>query len=253
MDGALLALPFGLLVGVLLGLVGGGGSILAVPILVYVLGQPAHDATTVSLLVVGTASLVGAVDHGRSGTVHLRQALVFGVPGTIGAAGGTALNRAVDAEVLLLAFAAVLLVAAAAMLRTGVGRESGEDRERRSVPAVAAAGLAAGLLTGFLGVGGGFVVVPALVVLLALPIHAAVGTSLVVIALTSAAAFVLHGVTGTVDLSIAVPFTAAAVAGVLVGRRVGTGLDPERLRVGFALLLVAVGLGIAADSARGLL
>jgi uncharacterized membrane protein YfcA len=114
---ALLALPFGLAIGVLLGLVGGGGSILAVPVLVYVLGQPVHEATTESLFVVGAAALVGAVDHARVGNVRIKTVLAFGLAGAAGAIGGSALNRLVDGRVILLAFAALLLLAAWAMQR----------------------------------------------------------------------------------------------------------------------------------------
>jgi uncharacterized protein len=114
---ALLALPFGLAIGILLGLVGGGGSILAVPVLVYVLGQPVHEATTESLFVVGAAALVGAVDHARVGNVRIKTVLAFGLAGAAGAIGGSALNRLVDGRVILLAFAALLLLAAWAMQR----------------------------------------------------------------------------------------------------------------------------------------
>jgi uncharacterized membrane protein YfcA len=116
-SGALLALPFGLGIGLLLGLVGGGGSILAVPVLVYVLGQPVKAATTESLLIVGTAALVGAADYARSGRVQIKTALAFGGAGAGGAIVGTALNRLVNGRALLLAFALLLLTAAAAMLR----------------------------------------------------------------------------------------------------------------------------------------
>jgi len=113
---ALLALPFGLGIGLLLGLVGGGGSVLAVPVLVYVLDQPVKEATTESLLVVGTAALVDAVDHARIRRVQMRTALAFGAAGAIGAVGGTALNRLISGRALLLAFALLLLAAAVAML-----------------------------------------------------------------------------------------------------------------------------------------
>ena len=116
MSGALLALPFGLAIGLLLGLVGGGGSILAVPVLVYLLDQPVKEATTESLLVVGAAALVGAIDHARIGRVQLKTAVAFGSAGAAGAIAGTALNRLVSERLLLLAFALLLLVAAAAML-----------------------------------------------------------------------------------------------------------------------------------------
>ena len=117
MAGELLALPFGVAIGVLLGLVGGGGSILAVPVLVYVLGQPVHAATTESLFVVGVAALVGAADHARVGNVRTKTVLAFGLAGVVGAIVGSALNRVVGGRIILLAFAALLLLAAWAMQR----------------------------------------------------------------------------------------------------------------------------------------
>lgn len=154
MSATLLALPFGLAIGLLLGLVGGGGSVLAVPVLVYVLDQPVKDATTESLLVVGTAALVGAVDHARVGRVQPRTALAFGAAGAIGALAGTALNRLIGAQALLLAFALLLLAAAAAMLRR---RDDPVERVGdSSIARVGAVGVGTGVLTGFFGVGGGF-------------------------------------------------------------------------------------------------
>jgi uncharacterized membrane protein YfcA len=116
-SGGLLALPFGLAIGVLLGLVGGGGSILAVPVLVYVLGQDVHAATSESLFIVGLAALVGAADHARVGNVRMKTAFVFGLAGAAGAVGGTALNRLVGGHVILLGFAPLLFLAAWALQR----------------------------------------------------------------------------------------------------------------------------------------
>jgi len=246
-SGTLLALPFGLAIGLLLGLVGGGGSILAVPVLVYVLGEPVKSATTESLLVVAAAALVGAADYGRIGRVQVRTALAFGIAGAAGALPGTALNRLVGGRAILLAFAALVLAAAFAMLR-----REGETRAdadyislRRAVPV----GLVTGVLTGFFGIGGGFVVVPALVLLLGLPITLAVGTSLLVITLTSAAALAAHLASGTVDWSIALAFSGAAIAGALAGRRLGAVFRPQRLRQLFALLLVAIAVFLVVKNA----
>jgi uncharacterized membrane protein YfcA len=202
---ALLALPFGLGIGLLLGLVGGGGSVLAVPVLVYVLDQPVKDATTESLLVVGSAALVGAVDHARIGRVQIRTALAFGAAGAIGAVGGTALNRLISGPALLLAFALLLVAAAVAMLlrREDPLAQGGNS----SLGRVGAVGIGAGVLTGFFGVGGGFVIVPALVLLLGLPLTLAVGTSLLVITLSSAAALAAHLASGSIDWAVALIFT----------------------------------------------
>ena len=246
MSGALLALPFGLAIGLLLGLVGGGGSILAVPVLVYVLGQPVKDATTESLLVVGSAALVGAADHARIGRVAIRTGLAFGAAGAAGAVAGTALNRLAGGRAILLAFAALLLVAAFAMLRRGP--ESPGPAGRPSFVLVAPAGFGVGVLTGFFGVGGGFVIVPALVLLLGLPLTLAVGTSLLVIAVTSGAALAAHLATGGIDWVIASTFTAAAIAGALAGRRLGAIISPQRLGRLFALLLVAIAVLLVVEN-----
>jgi uncharacterized membrane protein YfcA len=232
MHAALLALPFGVAIGLSLGLVGGGGSILALPVLVYLLGEPVKVATTESLLIVGLTALLGSLDHARAGRVRWRIALAFGAAGIVGAVGGTALNRAVGSRALLLAFALLLLVAAAAMLR---GR--GEPRRPEIEPRghglwfrIVPAGLATGLLTGFFGVGGGFAVVPALTLLLAVPL----------IAITSAGALAAHLSSGSIDWGIAAAFTAAAVAGALAGSRLGRRSRPYRLAQAFALVVVGV-------------
>jgi uncharacterized membrane protein YfcA len=229
MAGELLALPFGVAIGVLLGLVGGGGSILAVPVLVYVLGQPVHAATTESLLVVGSAALVGAADHTRVGNVRIKTALAFGLAGSAGAIGGSALNRLVGGPIILLGFAALLLLAAYAMQRRRGFTAEPIRRPQAQLPA-AATGLLTGLLTGLFGVGGGFVIVPALVLLLGLPITLAVGTSLAIIALTSASALAAHLASGRIDWGIATAFAAAAIAGALVGRRLGGPARPAPTR-----------------------
>jgi uncharacterized membrane protein YfcA len=246
-SGALLALPFGLGIGLLLGLVGGGGSILAVPVLVYVLGQPVRAATAESLLIVGTAALVGAADYARSGRVQIKTALAFGAAGAAGAIAGTALNRLVTGRALLLAFALLLLAAAAAMLRRRP--DPATPSGNRSLVRVAPTGLGTGVLTGFFGIGGGFVIVPALVLLLGLPITLAVGTSLLVITLTSGAALAAHLASGSIDWMIASSFTAAAIAGALAGRRLGATVRPERLGQLFALLLVAIAVFLVAKNA----
>src|SRR5712691_8096674 len=130
MHDALLALPFGLAIGVSLGLVGGGGSILAVPVLVYLLGEPVKEATTASLAIVGTTALVGAADHVRGGGVRVRVALTFGAAGALGALAGTALNRVASGSSILIAFAVVMLAAAYALIR-GRGEGRGDEAEAR--------------------------------------------------------------------------------------------------------------------------
>lgn len=250
MGEALLALPFGVAIGVMLGLVGGGGSILAVPVLVYILDQSVHEATTESLFVVGAAALVGAADHARMGNVRVKTALAFGLAGAAGSLGGTGLNRLVGGRTILLAFAALLLLAAWAMQRRQRSDARSVQYPRRHLRA-GAIGLLTGVLTGFFGVGGGFVIVPALVLLLGLPITVAVGTSLAVIALTSASALGAHLASGPINWSIATSFACAAIAGALLGRRLGGRLDQRRLTSLFTTLLVGVAVVILIKSAGG--
>ncbi len=250
MHNALLALPFGFAIGVSLGLDGGGGSILAVPVLVYVLGEPVKEATTASLAIVGTTALVGAADHVRGGGVRVRVALAFGAAGALGALAGTALNRVASGSSILIAFAVVMIAAAYALIRgrgEGRGDEAGA-RGRTLALRVIPAGIGIGVLTGFFGVGGGFVIVPALVLLLGLPMTVAIGTSLLVIALTSASALVAHLATGRVDWAVVASFTAAAIVGEIAGSRVGTRLSSARLTQVFAVLIVGFALFLIAKN-----
>jgi uncharacterized membrane protein YfcA len=248
-----LALPAGLLIGLSLGAVGAGGSILTVPVLVFLLGQSVHQATGLSLIIVGAAALVGAIAHGRAGRVRFGTGLTFGLAGVAGNYAGSLASRAVNPDVLLLAFAALMLVVAVMMLarRRAVvsdshpaGGSPGVDRavrvRRLARTAVAATGV--GLLTGLFGVGGGFVVVPALVLVLGLPATEAVGTSLLVITINSVVALVprLAEHALTVDLPLLGLFTAAAVVGVLAGNRVTARISPRRLTTVFALIVVLV-------------
>jgi len=251
---ALLAIPFGLAIGLLLGLVGGGGSIVAVPVLVYVLGEDVKVATTTSLFVVGATALVGGLSHARVGHVRWRAALAFGAAAIVGALVGTAFNRAADPDLIIALFALVLAAAAYFMARgRGLPLRTTPESRAGLVLRVAPAGLGVGVLTGFFGVGGGFVILPALVLLLALPMDAAVGTSLIVIALTSAAALLAHLASGPVDWALASTLTASAVVGALAGSRLGERVSEDRLRQAFAALLAVLACFLAGASAFALL
>ena len=253
MRDALLALPFGLAIGVLLGLVGGGGSILAVPILVYVLGEPVKRATTESLLIVGVTALVGALAAARAGRVRWRVGLAFAAAGAATSVGGTALNRLVSSHTILLGFAVLLAAAAYGMLRRRPDRGSpSENTQTPHWSRVAAAGAATGLLTGFFGVGGGFVIVPALALTLGLPMTLAIGTSLLVIALTSASALAAHLASGGINIGLAAAFTAAALVGALVGTRLHGHVPETRLRQVFASLLLAIAVFLIAKNTTAL-
>jgi uncharacterized protein len=288
-----IAIPAGLLIGLSLGALGGGGSILTVPVLVYLLHQPPHAATAGSLLIVGIAATAGMIAHRRAGRVRLAAGVAFGVLGVAGAYAGTRLSSSIRPDLLLSLFAGLMLVAAAAMARRRRGaagqhrpavagppappeaavpddlgvpssrggavtatldkpamrtqvpsmagqRPSGTAAVRHGLKIVAAA-TGVGLLTGFFGVGGGFVIVPALVLALGFEMPVAVGTSLLVIAINSAAAFAARlGGHVHLDWPLLGVFIVAALAGTLAGNRVASRVDASRLTAAFTVLLVAV-------------
>jgi uncharacterized membrane protein YfcA len=256
------ALALGLVIGISLGALGGGGSILTVPVLVFLLGLTAQEATTGSLVIVGATAAIAAASHSRAGNTRWGTGLVLGLVGVPASLLGTAANRAVDPAVLLLAFAALMVVAATGMLlraRTGPAAEPEPGggvavTTRTSVPVVkvALAGLGIGFLTGFLGVGGGFVIVPALVVLLQFPMPVAVGTSLLVIALNSGVALLARaGGSAHFAWAVIVPFTLAAVVGSTAGKRIAGRVDPRALTRAFALLLLAVAAYVVGKTLLG--
>jgi uncharacterized protein len=290
-----IAIPAGLLTGLSLGALGGGGSILTVPVLVYLLHQPPHAATAGSLLIVGITAAAGMIAHRRAGRVRPGPGIAFGVLGVAGAYAGTGLSSDIRPGLLLSLFAGLMLVAAAAMLRRRRGSAARHLPDAQSPPAppgaavpgdfgdfasrggaltaildrsaaavqaparpvawprpgsaaavrrdlkIAAAATGVGLLTGFFGVGGGFVIVPALVLALGFEMPVAVGTSLLVIAINSAAALAAR-LGGHVHLAwpLLGVFTAAALAGALAGNRVASRVDASRLTAAFAVLLIAV-------------
>lgn len=236
------------IIGLSLGLMGGGGSILTVPIFVYVLGFAAKPAIAMSLPVVGATSLVGALGHWRAGNVHLRTAFVFGIFAMAGSYLGARLAVFISGEAQLLTLAIVMLAAAVSMLRATKHRETlpddpDEDGSRRTLPIakIVAVGLAVGTLTGIVGIGGGFLFVPALVVLGHVPMKQAVGTSLLVIALNSLSGFA--GYLGTVDIrwGFLTAFTAVAIGGILAGTYLVRFVSATALKRGFAVFLFAVG------------
>jgi uncharacterized membrane protein YfcA len=259
---ALLASPLGFLIGLSLGALGGGGSILAVPALVYVAGQDPKSATTTSLVLVGAASLVGAHRHWRAGRVQLGTATVVGLAGVGGSLVGSAINRGLDPDLLLLGFAGLVAVAAWRMVVgcptcTRTGEERAIDApdggggtttltrsrmavDARTVVTIVLAGTAVGFLTGLFGVGGGFVIVPVLTLGLKLPMPKAIGTSLVVIVINSVVALSDRLATTSIDWAVTIPFSVAAIAGVLTGSKIADRLDAKRSLRWFAVLLVMV-------------
>jgi uncharacterized membrane protein YfcA len=281
------AIGLGLLIGLALGALGGGGSVLTVPALVFLLGMSAQEATTASLVIVGVTAAAASVGHARSGRTRWRTGLLLAALGVPASVLGSRLNQQVDQDVLLAAFAALMLLAATGMLlraRSSTEHEAPAaedadspgstgsqdprsstrtlDRPRtasvstrsrlRHALTLAAAGLGIGFLTGFLGVGGGFVIVPVLVVLLRLPMPVAVGTSLLVVSLNSAVALAARAGSGHFAWDVIVPFTLAAIVGSLAGKRVADRIRPARLTVAFAVLLVAVAMYVGTRAVLGL-
>lgn len=265
----LLAGVAGALIGIVLGALGGGGSILAVPVLVYLLDQSAAQATTGSLVVVGVTAAIAALSAHRAGNVLLGRGVSFGLVTIGGAAVGARLSARVSDAVLLISFGALLLIVGGLMAarlarqtRLSVSAENDErDRDhgptgtnepiisfrdgftcdcRRALILVVSATVV-GLLTGFLGVGGGFLIVPALVLVMAIPMNQAVGTSLVVITLTSAAALTARAGSGVApDWSLVAILTTAAAIGALLGTRIAGRTDTTKLSVGFTILVFSV-------------
>ena len=253
---AALALVSGGLIGLSLGATGGGGALLAVPLLVYVLGTTARDATAMSLMIVGASSLLGVWDYGRAGEVRVKAALVFSGTGAVGAWGGAYAHQLVRQEVLLVLFGILMLGAATKMLRwkspvSGAEiDESCADRFPRTCwVKVSGIGLLVGIMTGFFGVGGGFVIVPALVLVLGFPMRLAVGTSLLIIALISVGGLAGHLQFGRFDVWLAVLVTLGSAAGILLGTRLGRAGSPERMTRAFAFVTIGVAIPLILHNA----
>jgi uncharacterized membrane protein YfcA len=235
----------GALIGLLLGVLGAGGAVFPAPLLMFGFDVPPREATTVSLVVVLLAAASGLLGHRGTRNVQWREGALFGAVGTIAAAAGSWLATVLPDRVLTGGFSLLLVVAAVAMVRQPTGSES--RRPRRSLLVVTAAALGVGLVTGFFGVGGGFVIVPALVLVLGFGIREATATGLLVISINAAAALAVRG-PEYLDWAIALPMTAGAVAGSFAGARLAPRMPRERLRQAFAALMVgaAVLLGLQA-------
>jgi hypothetical protein len=269
-----LAVAAGALIGLSLGALGGGGSILAVPVLVHLLDQSATQATTGSLVVVGVTSLIGAVPAHRAGNVLMGRGVVFGTVAIGGAVVGAKASAHVSDEVLLGAFATLMLLVGGLMARrqlrharsgTATGRTPSLDDPiltfsptfacncPRALKVLLTA-TAVGLLTGFLGVGGGFLVVPALLLALALPIQYAAGTSLVVITITSAAALVVRVGAGTSpDWGVVVALTAVSALTAVAGARLAGRLGTARLQNAFTALVLGIAMYTAVRAVPALI
>ena len=227
------------LIGVTLGLTGAGGSIITLPVLVYLAGVAPKQAVVLSLFIVGVAALVGAIQRLRAGEIHLKAVLLFALAGMAGAVLGARLTPLVSSTTLMIIFAILMLVVAANML---IGSQSEVPQEAECRPLrCLSAGLVVGVLTGFIGVGGGFLLVPALVRFAKLPLRMATGTSLAVIAFNSAAGFVSHYGEAPPRWDLALIFAGIAAVGVVSGNKLATLLPVKKLRQGFALMVIVTG------------
>ncbi len=243
-----LAIVLGLAIGMIVGAVGGGGAILALPVLVYVLGEPVGPASTASLVVVSLAAAIGAGSLARHGRVCWRLAFTFAVPAAVGSLLGSIASHEVGGRALILAFIPVMLLAAVLTWKRAGERDDDGSCPDPPLSRTATAGVLVGLLTGFFGVGGGFVIVPVLSVWLGFPFRRAVATSLVIIALTGVAALASHLAAGSrPDLAITATLALATGAGALLGTMFAERVPQSLLRRGFAVLVGAVALALLID------
>lgn len=243
---AALSVGSGVLVGFTLGLVGGGGSVMAVPLMVYVVGvrQP-HLAIGTSALAVAANAFVGLMGHARSGNVNWRCGAAFASAGVIGALAGSSLGKIVDGHRLLALFAVLMLVVAGAMFR-GRGEDGveGVTCHRDNLPRVLGFGLGTGALSGFFGIGGGFLIVPALVVATSMPIYRAIGTSLIAVTAFGVTTATNYALSGMLDWELAGTFILGGIGGTMLGTWASRRLSAAkgRLNTIFASGIVVIAL-----------
>ena len=241
-----LTLVLAVFIGFTVGLLGGGGSILGVPMLRYIGGMEAKEAIATTLLIVATTSGVGALQHARAGNVDWRTGAIFTVTAAIGGYSGGRTARFLSEDTLLILFATMMMATAMMMFR---GRTNMQPRDEPFPASLAVIeGIVVGFVTGMIGVGGGFMVVAALVLAGGMPMHRAVGTTLLVVTLKSYAAFAGYISHVTVDYNLAASVTAVAVIGTLVGASLSQKVPAEKLRKGFAVLvLIMAGIVLAQE------
>ncbi len=242
-------------IGLSLGLIGGGGSILAVPILIYVMGVAPKAAIAMSLIIVGLVSLIGAISHWRQGNVNLKTAAIFAPAAMIGAYLGARLAGVpfITETFQLICFGLVMVIASVLMIRKG--GKSSKKQEAFSAKkfdlsshhqshclAIPLEGLGVGILTGFVGVGGGFAIIPALVLLGGIPMKEAIGTSLLIIAFKSATGFLGYLSQVELDWNLVISFTIAASIGTLAGAYLTRFIDAKNLQQGFGYFVLAVAM-----------
>ncbi len=242
------ALLGALLIGISLGLLGSGGSILTVPVLIYLVGEPEKVAIAESLGIVASISLVGAIPYAIRKEVDWKSVIFFGIPGMAGTYGGAALSQFLSGTTQLLIFAVVMILAAYMMIRDGKVVEKDEDFSATRWVMIGE-GLVVGVLTGLVGVGGGFLIIPALVIIGGLSMRIAVGTSLFIIAAKSSMGFykyldVLKSESLNVNWELLAVFTVVGILGSFVGGKLSRKIPQQSLKKGFGYFLVVMGLYI---------
>ncbi|MGX1598102.1 sulfite exporter TauE/SafE family protein [Dietzia maris] len=237
----IIVVALAVLVGLSLGLLGGGGSILVVPLLTYIGGLDPKEAIATSLFVVGATSLVSLVGHARKGNVQWRTGLIFGAAGMVGAFLGGLAGGYIPGTVLMVAFAVMMIATAGAMIKGRKDRDGQSNDHHHPLWRILLDGLVVGAATGLVGAGGGFLVVPALVLLAGLPMTAAVGTSLLVIAMKSFAGLGGYLTSVSLDWPLVAAVTAAAIAGSFVGIRLTSVVPEKSLRKGFGFFVLIMG------------
>ena len=235
---------FALLIGVTLGMLGGGGSILTVPTFVMVLGYDPKLAIAMSLPVVGATSLVGAVQHWRDGNVEVKSVLLFGGAAMLGAFLGARGSAFISGRVQLLTLAVAMMASAISMLRSSVRAPGGAPAIEHAAPLALrlAVGVAVGALTGVIGIGGGFLIVPALVVLARVPMRQAVGTSLAVITTNASAGFAGQYDFARIPWDFVTVFSGTAIVGIVLGTWMSRFADQRTLKRAFAVLLLVIAI-----------
>ncbi|MFT6433574.1 MAG: putative membrane protein YfcA [Candidatus Azotimanducaceae bacterium] len=270
MDALALIIPGALIIGITVGLLGAGGSILSVPILVYLIGQDEKIAIAGSMAIVGFIALIGSIPCIKAKLVDWKSVLLFGIPGMIGTYGGAWLTVYVSGIVQLLAFATVMIAASVLMLRPIINNKASQkaqtpndsktpdnDNQRHPVKIIID-GLLVGVLTGFVGVGGGFLIVPALVLLGGLNMHRAIATSMVIIVMKSSSGFVkyldvLQEFDLSLDMRVIVIFSVVGAIGSLLGKLASGYIAQDALRRGFGVFLVIMGSYIMVQSSMQLI
>ncbi len=248
-----------ILIGIALGLIGGGGSILTVPVLVYLMGVDAVAATAFSLFIVGATSAVGSVQYFRKGLVNIKTAIVFGIPSIV----AVFLTRAyivpaIPKEIMsigdfvitksilmMLLFACLMIAASYSMIKKSKTNSDEDTKEQKfNYPVILIEGLVVGILTGLVGAGGGFLIIPALVILSKLPMKEAVGTSLVIIAAKSLIGFFGEGAETVINWQIILSVTAFAVLGIFIGTYLSKKIDGAKLKPAFGWFVLVMGIYI---------